>query len=59
MLARMMTVALAVLVVAAPAHAANSENLRVFRDVQRQVLQYPHFTIFDSVDAQVDNGWPR
>jgi hypothetical protein len=52
----MMTVALAVLVVAAPAHAANSENLRVFRDVQRQVLQYPHFTIFDSVDAQVDNG---
>ena len=56
MLARIMTVAFAVLVVAAPAHAANKENLQVFRDVQRQVLQYPHFTIFDSVDAQVDGG---
>jgi osmotically-inducible protein OsmY len=56
MLARMMTVAFAVLVVAAPASAANKENLQVFRDVQRQVLQYPHFTIFDSVDAQIDGG---
>jgi hyperosmotically inducible protein len=56
MLARMMTVAIAFLVVAAPARAADQANLQVFRDVQRQVLQYPHFTIFDSVDAQVDGG---
>jgi hyperosmotically inducible periplasmic protein len=56
MLARMMTVAIAFLVMAAPARAADKANLQVFRDVQRQVLQYPHFTIFDSVDAQVDGG---
>ena len=24
--------------------------------MQRQVLQYPHFTMFDSVHAQIDNG---
>ena len=39
-----------------PARAADKENLQLFRDVQRQVLQYPHFTIFDNVEAQVDRG---
>jgi hyperosmotically inducible protein len=49
--------ALVVLAVATSAGATGQkENLQVFRDVQRQVLQYPHFTIFDSVSAQVDNG---
>ena len=56
MLARTITVAIALLVAVTPARAADKENLQVFRDVQRQVLQYPHFTIFDSVDAQVDHG---
>jgi len=42
--------------ISAPASAAESENLQLFRDVQRQVLQYPHFTIFDSVHANVDSG---
>lgn len=56
MLARMITVAIALLVAVTPARAADKDNLQVFRDVQRQVLQYPHFTIFDSVDAQVDHG---
>lgn len=56
MLARMITVAIALMVAVTPARAADKENLQVFRDVQRQVLQYPHFTIFDSVDAQVDHG---
>ena len=56
MLARIITVAIAVLVAVTPAGAADKENLQVFRDVQRQVLQYPHFTIFDSVDAQIDHG---
>ena len=56
MLARIMAVAIAVLVAVTPALAADKANLQVFRDVQRQVLQYPHFTIFDSVDAQIDNG---
>jgi hyperosmotically inducible protein len=41
---------------AAPALAADSENLQTFRAVQKQVLQYPHFTIFDDVDVQVNGG---
>jgi hyperosmotically inducible protein len=39
-----------------PTWAADRENLQVFNDVQKQVLRYPHFTIFDSVMAQVDQG---
>jgi osmotically-inducible protein OsmY len=46
----------AVLVLAAPSWAADKENLQLFRDVQKQVLRYPHFTIFDSVHAQVNDG---
>jgi osmotically-inducible protein OsmY len=57
MFARLVATALVVLSIAAPAAAAGQkENLQIFRDVQRQVLQYPHFTIFDSVNAQIDNG---
>jgi len=56
MLARMITVAIALLIAVTPARAADKDNLKTFRDVQRQVLQYPHFTIFDSVDAQIDHG---
>ena len=51
-----MTAAVVALMISAPASAAESENLQLFRDVQRQVLRYPHFTIFDSVHANVDNG---
>jgi hyperosmotically inducible periplasmic protein len=57
MLARLMTAAVvALLMSSAPASAADSENLQLFRDVQRQVLRYPHFTIFDSVHANVNDG---
>ena len=57
MLAKLMTAAVvALLMFSAPASAADSENLQLFRDVQKQVLRYPHFTIFDSVHANVDNG---
>lgn len=57
MLARLMTAAVvALLMFSAPASAADSENLQLFRDVQRQVLRYPHFTIFDSVRANVNDG---
>ena len=56
MVTKVMAVALMLLALAAPARAAGEENLQVFRDVQKQVLQYPHFTIFDSVNAEVDNG---
>ena len=43
------------LTVATPA-LAQRENLQVFRDVQKQVLRYPHYTIFDSVNAEIDKG---
>ena len=56
MFARLVVTALVVLAAAAPAGAGQQENLQVFRDVQKQVLHYPHFTIFDSVNAQIDNG---
>ena len=58
MFARLAATTLIVLAVATSAGATtgHKENLQLFRDVQRQVLQYPHFTIFDSVSAQVDNG---
>jgi hyperosmotically inducible protein len=56
MFAKLLTAAVVVLGLSAPAFAAESENLQLFRDVQREVLRYPHFTIFDSVHAQVDSG---
>ena len=56
MFARFITAAVAVLALSTPAFAAEKGNLQTFRDVQRQVLRYPHFTIFDSVNAQVDDG---
>jgi len=48
--------AAAALMISAPAFAADSENLQTFRAVQKQVLQYPHFTIFDDVEVQVNSG---
>src|SRR5688500_7354319 len=40
----------------APAAAADRENLQLFRAVQKQVLNYTHFTIFDSVNMQINDG---
>lgn len=45
-----------VLAMSAPAWAADPGNLQLFRQVQKQVLQYPHFTIFDTVNTQIDHG---
>jgi hyperosmotically inducible protein len=39
-----------------PAAAASNENLHLFRSVQKQVLNYTHFTIFDSVNMQINEG---
>ena len=39
-----------------PAAAADKENLQLFKAVQKQVLNYTHFTIFDSVNMQINNG---
>lgn len=46
--------ALALVVLAAPVSA--QDNAQLFRSVQRQVLGYEHFTIFDSVHAQINDG---
>jgi hyperosmotically inducible protein len=56
MFAKLLIAAVVALTIGAPATAAENENLQLFRDVQKQVLRYPHFTIFDSVHANVDNG---
>jgi len=39
-----------------PAAAADKENLQLFKAVQKQVLNYTHFTIFDSVNTQINDG---
>jgi len=39
-----------------PAAAADTENLQLFRAVQKQVLNYTHFTVFDSVNTQINDG---
>lgn len=56
MFARFVATAIVVLAMSAPAWAADREDLQIFQDVSRQVLRYPHFTIFDSINAQVDDG---
>jgi hyperosmotically inducible protein len=56
MFARFIATAAVVLAMSAPALAADQGNLEVFRDVSRQVLRYPHFTVFDNVQAEVDQG---
>jgi hyperosmotically inducible protein len=41
---------------ATPAFAGDSPNEQIFRAVEREVLKYPFFTIFDSVHATVHDG---
>jgi len=42
--------------VASSAVAADRTDLDIFRDVSMQVARYHYFTIFDSVQADVDDG---
>lgn len=56
MLKRCVVAAAVMLALSAPAWAADKGNLELFRQVQTQVLQYPHFTIFDTVNTRIDNG---
>jgi len=55
MTSRIIATLLVALAISAPARAGEDE-LQMFRKIEKQVLQYPHFTIFDSVNAQIDNG---
>jgi hyperosmotically inducible protein len=56
MFAKLATAVVVLMASSAPAWAAERNNLEVFQDVSKQVLRYPHFTIFDSVHAQVSDG---
>ena len=56
MLTRFVAAAAVLFALSTPAWAADSDNLQLFRSVQKQVLGYPHFTVFDSVHMQVDKG---
>src|SRR4051812_18380258 len=56
MFARFVAAAAVVLAMSAPAFAADQGNLTVFRSVSDLVLRYPHFTVFDNIQAQVNEG---
>src|SRR5690348_16545202 len=56
MFARIIAAAVAVIALSAPAWAADRKDLQVARDVSKQVLTYPQFSIFDSVHMQLDEG---
>jgi len=40
----------------APGSSQGENNLQLFRSIQRKVLEYPHYTIFDTVSAEIDSG---
>jgi osmotically-inducible protein OsmY len=56
MVARFVAALTVVLALSAPAFAADRKDLQVARDVSKQVLTYPQFSIFDTVHMQIDNG---
>jgi hyperosmotically inducible protein len=56
MFARLIAALTVVLALSAPAWAADRKDLQVARDVSKQVLTYPQFSIFDAVHMQIDNG---
>jgi hyperosmotically inducible periplasmic protein len=56
MFARVAATVIVLSAMSVPAWAAQREDLQIFNDLSRQVLRYSQFTIFDSVNAQVDDG---
>ena len=56
MFARIIAAVTVVLALSAPAWAADRKDLQVARDVSKQVLTYPQFSIFDSVHMQINEG---
>lgn len=56
MLSRFVAALAVTLALSAPAWAADRKDLQVARDVSKQVMTYPQFSIFDSVHMQVDEG---
>ncbi len=56
MFRRLIAAAAVLIALSTPAWAADSGNLKLFNAVQKQVLGYSYFTIFDSVQVRLDNG---
>ena len=56
MFARIIAAVTVVLALSAPAWAADRKDLQVARDVSKQVLTYPQFSIFDAIHMQIDEG---
>jgi hyperosmotically inducible periplasmic protein len=56
MFARVAATVIVLSAMSVPAWAAQREDLQIFNDLSRQVLRYSQFTIFDSINAQVDDG---
>lgn len=40
----------------APAASQGESTQQLFRSIQRKVLEYPHYTVFDTVSAEIDGG---
>ena len=56
MFARVVATVIVTLAMSAPSWAAAPEDFQIFQDVSKQVLRYPQFTIYDSINAQVVDG---
>jgi hyperosmotically inducible periplasmic protein len=56
MFARIIAAVTVVLALSAPAWAVDRKDLQVARDVSKQVMTYPQFSIFDSVHMQINEG---
>jgi hyperosmotically inducible protein len=56
MFARIIAAVIVVLALSSPAWAADRKDLQVVRDVSKQVMTYPQFSIFDTVHMQVNDS---
>ena len=56
MFAKVVATVIVTLAMSSPAWAADRDDFQIFQDVSKQVLRYPHFTIFDSINAEVEDG---
>ena len=56
MFTRVVATVIVTLAMSAPSWAAAPGDFQIFQDVSKQVLRYPQFTIFDSINAEVVEG---
>ena len=56
MFTRFIAAAAVLLALSTPAFAADPNNLQIFNAIQKQVLGYSHFTIFDSVHTRLNGS---